>query len=158
MEVPRVSFLAEVLLRNHTLFAQDSVELQFSLCCQTWALSCVAVTRDLPCYPWSSRACQHASDLSFSTAMAPSVFVACLSVSLLFLFLPHRKERRRREGAPSAPSSQQALRSHLPAGPLRPQSHGWKPGHDDSPGVRSVPIALSLGCVREWSCGDGCCS
>lgn len=148
MKMPSVSFLAEVFRRNQNLFAQDSVEL-FSLCCQAGALSCLAVTWDIRCSQWSPRASQHSSDLSFSTAVASSVFVECLNVSLRCLFLPHRKERWRREGMPAVPSSQQGHRTRLPAGPLRPQSHGWKPGHYDSPGVRSVQIALSLGCIRE---------
>lgn len=116
------------------------------------------MTWDITCSQWSPRASQHASDLSFSRALASSVFVECLNVSLLFLCLPHRKERWRRERTPSVPSSQQAHRTHLLAGPLRPQSHGWKPGHYDSPGVRSVQIALSLGYIREWSCDNEYCS
>lgn len=154
MKMSSVSFLAEILLRDHDLFAWDSVELHCSAS-PVRPLSRQAGTRGVPCSQWSPRASQHASDLNFSTVC---LWSAWMNVSLLFLCLPHREERWRREGTLSVPSSQQAHRTHLPTGPLRPQSHGWKPGHYDSPGVRSVQIALSLGRIREWSCGNGYCS
>lgn len=155
MKLPSVRFLPEVFLRKQSLFAQDSIELHLVSTVwqehghiKQWHGACL-VPSHLQGLPTCMRP-------SFSSALPCSVFVG--SVKECFspiLFPPHRKEKWRREGKPSAPSSQQAGCTHLPARPLWSQSHGWKPGHHDSPGVRSVHTTLSLGCVRGWSCGNG---